>query len=373
MACTKVAWLFRNDPNLNRLASEGRLRYGGLDSWILFKLLGEKYWGTERSNWSAMGFYDPWTDGPSTLVYKLLGIPASVRTPFEKPSSGFWGEIPAEVFGKALPLVTVVSDQGAAVAGEGCFNPGEAKITLGSGAFFNLTTGVGRDGKRGGTEVQYPYEGVYPLVAFDIGNESVYMVEGSEPACGTGLDWAGSAFGLWDDIATTSEAAFSVPDSQGVNFVPALFGLRAPHHNNKCKGAFIGLTTAAQRPHIIRAVLEGLCWRILELLNSINLGPTKVRSVRLGGGVARNDFICQFLADIMQIPVHRTADVEGTARGATVLAGLHLGWFQWTAEGKDALKKLIYVDETVFQPKMSAVEREKRWLLWVDATQRVCM
>ncbi len=240
-----------------------------------------------------------------------------------------------------------------------------------SGAFFSVTTGVATKGARGGSEVQYPWEGVYPLVAFEIGTEATYVVEGSEPACGTGLDWVGSAFGLWEDIAATSDVAASVPDTQGVTFVPALFGLRAPHNNNKSKGAFVGLTTAASRAHLVRAVLESVAWRLFELLQCINHGATKVKRVRLGGGVARNDFLCQFLADITGIPVLRGKNVEVSVTGAAILAGISGGWFQWTHEGKEKLRQLTQSNDTVFSPKMGREEVQKRFLLWTDACDRV--
>jgi glycerol kinase len=373
MASTRVCWLLRHEPKLLKLAVEGRLQYGGLDSWLLFKLVGGP-WQTDRSNLSAAGFYDPWTDGPSSLVFSLLNVPPTLFTRCDKASASQWGKTRKELFGGAeLPVLAVVSDQGAAVAGECCFEAGEAKVTMGSGAFFSMTTGRSLKGARGGPEVQYPYEGVYPLVAFEIGAEATYMVEGSEPACGTGLDWVGKAFGLWDDVATTSDVANSVSDTQGVTFVPSLFGLRAPHNHNKSKGAFIGLTTAASRPHLVRAVLESVAWRLFELLQCINTGPTKVKSIRVGGGVSQNDFICQFLADVTGIPVHRGGNVEVTVTGAAILAGIACGWFHWTPEGKAALRKLTQAQDKVFQPKMNRDEVGKRFMLWTDACDRVKM
>jgi glycerol kinase len=370
-----------------------------LDSWLLHKLVGGP-WQTDRSNLSAAGFYDPWTDGPSSLVFSLLNVPPSLFTRCDKASSSLWGTTRKDLFGGTeLPVLACVSDQGAAVVGECCFEPGEAKITLGrseccclfvclyvfffgrfvvsivylfiSGAFFSVTTGRANKGSRGGAEVQYPWEGVYPLVAFEIGPETTYVVEGSEPACGTGLDWVGRAFGLWEDVTTTSDIASSVPDTQGVTFVPALFGLRAPHNNNKSKGAFVGLTTAANRAHLVRAVLESVAWRLFELLQCINSGPTKVKHVRIGGGVARNNFLCQFLADICGMSVHRGGNVEVSVTGAAILAGISAGWFHWNQEGRQQLRTLTQAKDTVFAPTMSREEVGKRFLLWTDACDRV--
>ncbi len=373
MACTRVCWLLRNDKKLAQLATEGKLLYGGLDSWLLHKLI-DGPWQTDRSNLSAAGFYDPWTDGPSSLVFSLLSVPNTLFTRCDKASASHWGTTRKDLFGGAeIPLLTVVSDQGAAVAGECCFEAGEAKITMGSGAFFSVTTGRASKGSRGGSEVQYPSEGVYPLVAFEIGPETTYMVEGSEPACGTGLDWVGKAFGLWDDVRTTSAVASSVSDTQGVTFVPSLFGLRAPHNHNKSKGAFIGLTTAATRSHLVRAVLESVAWRLFELLQCINAGPTKVKSIRIGGGVSHNDFVCQFFADLAGMPVHRGHNVEVTVTGAAILAGIAAGWYAWTPDGKAALRKLTQSNDTVFLPTMNREEVGKRFLLWTDACDRVKM
>ena len=211
MASTRVCWLLRHDPKLLRLATEGKLQYGGLDSWLLFKLVGGP-WQTDRSNLSAAGFYDPWTDGPSSLVFSLLNVPPTLFTRCDKASASQWGTTRKELFGGAqIPVLAVVSDQGAAVAGECCFEAGEAKVTLGSGAFFSMTTGRALKGARGGSEVQYPYEGVYPLVAFEIGAEAVYMVEGSEPACGTGLDWVGKVSARARQIAAWSHLLLLLP------------------------------------------------------------------------------------------------------------------------------------------------------------------
>ena len=186
MASTKVAWLLRNDPDLQSRAESGKLLYGGLDSWLLWRLVGGS-WRSDRSNTSAAGFYDPWTDGGSSLVFSLLSVPSTLFRAPTQASASTWGETPTALFGKALPVLAVVSDQGAAVMGEGCFEAGDAKITLGSGAFFSLTTGKSKGDHRGGPEVQYPAEGVYPLVAYEMADGITYMVEGNEPACGTGM------------------------------------------------------------------------------------------------------------------------------------------------------------------------------------------
>jgi glycerol kinase len=373
MASTKVAWLLRNDPNLLELAVKGELQYGGLDAWLLFKLVGGKL-RTDRSNLSAAGFYDPWTDGPSSIVFNLLDVPSTLFVGSEQPSASTWGTTNKHLFeGAELPVLAVVSDQGAAVMGEGCFDVGEGKITLGSGAFFSMTTGVSTKEKRGGMEVQYPSEGIYPLIAYEIGDDSevTFMVEGSEPACGTGLDWVGKTFGLWDDISTTSDTAFSVEDAQGVTFVPALFGLRAPHNHNTCKGAFVGLTTAVNKTHLVRAVLESVCWRLFELLQALNKGKVALKSIRIDGGVSQNDFICQFLANITQMPITRGANIEATVNGAAMLAGISCGWYNWTQSGKESLKALVQSNDRCFLPKMSPTEVQMRYLLWVDACDRV--
>src|SRR3990167_9366306 len=151
MASTKVAWLVQNSEKARALMAANKLRYGSLDTWLLFRLSGDRFWGSDRSNVSAGGFYDPWTDGPNGLVFSLLKLPASLYMGCEKPSSGLWAETPAAMFfGRSIPVVTVVSDQGAAHMGECCFSEGEAKVTLGSGAFLSCTTGFARKGKRGG-------------------------------------------------------------------------------------------------------------------------------------------------------------------------------------------------------------------------------
>ena len=209
------------------------------------------------------------------------------------------------------------------------------------------------------------------MVSYEIGDEAFYFCEGQEPACGTGLDWVGSSFGLWDDISKTAEVASSVADSNGATFVPALFGLRAPHHNNKCQGAFIGLTTSCTKAHLVRAALEGICWRMFELLSAINAGSLKVKSLRIGGGVSRNDFICQFLADIMGMEIKRSTNYEASVKGAALMAGIACNWFEYSEEGKKRIKEMISKDDTIFKPTMTEEERSSRFLLWRDAIERV--
>lgn len=389
MAGTKVAWLLRNDPKLHTLAEQGKLRLVCLDSWLLNRLLGGAYWGTDRSNLNATGLYDPWTDGPNSLAFNLLKIPPSVYPRCEKPSACVWGSTPADMFGRALPVLALVSDQGAACMGEACFGEGEAKVTLGSGSFVNVTTGYARDGKRGGREVQYPHEAIYPIIAFQVAEETLHTVEAQEQACGTALDWVGQTFGLWDDIcktppdccsrltctaATTSATAFSVPNTSGAYFVPALFGITAPYNKTSAKGAFVGLSSAVTRAHLVRAVLEGITWRLVDLIEAINGGGgVQVKSIRVGGGVARNDFICQFLADLTGLSVSRAVDVEATVRGAAMLAGIAGGWFEWTADGKTRLRSLVAQDNAVFMPSMTREDRIRRTQEWHSAVDRVTL
>lgn len=181
----------------------------------------------------------------------------------------------------------------------------------------------------------------------------------------------GQTFGLWDDVSSTAETAASVSDTQGVTFVPSLFGLRAPHNCNRAKGAFVGLSTSASRAHLVRSVLEGVCWRLFELLQAIRRGPTPVKSVRIDGGVSKNDFICQFLADIFQLPIVRGGDEEASVRGAAMMALVTAGVLQWSEEGRQRMRELIRTKDRTFLPQMSQTEVQARYLLWIDAVERI--
>jgi glycerol kinase len=174
------------------------------------------------------------------------------------------------------------------------------------------------------------------------------------------------------DVNTISDLASSVSDTNGATFVPTLFGASAPYNKSTAHGAFLGLTTAVTRAHLVRAVLEGLAWRVFDMVQAIdNGGGTRIKSLRVGGGVARNDFLCQFLSDICQKEVRRSVDVEATVRGAAMLGGIACGWFQWTDAGREELRRVSCAKESLFKPTMSVQERDKRLMLWHDSVDRV--
>jgi len=323
-SATKLEWLLR-DPSLAQRARAGELLAGTIDSWLIWRLTGGRVHATDPTNASRTLLYDidrlAWSDE----LCELFGVPA-VMLPAVRPSAGSFGETAADLFGEPIPIAGVAGDQQAALFGQGCWEPGSAKNTYGTGAFLLLNTGGQRP--RGG-------DGLLTTVACARDGSPAYALEGAIFIAGAAVQWLRDGLGVIGTAAETEALAQSLPSNEGVYFVPALVGLGAPDWEPNARGTIVGLTRGTTRAHLARAALEAMTYSTRDVLDVMRrnagteLAGWRDLPLRVDGGATANDWLMQFQADVLDAAVERPLNVETTALGAAGLAGLATG--VWTS------------------------------------------
>jgi glycerol kinase len=352
-SATKVEWLLRNLPGLRRRAESGELAMGTIDTWLMAKLSGGHVHATDPSNASRTLLYDIrnlcWDDE----LLELFGVPRALL-PEVRPSSGEFGSTDERTFGATVPIAGVAGDQQAALFGQGCVRAGQAKNTYGTGAFLLLNTGSERVLSR---------SGLLTTVACGARGEPAYALEGSIFIAGAAVQWLRDALGIVTHAAETEALARSLASNEGVYLVPAFVGLGAPHWNPEARGILVGLTRGSGRAHFARAALEAMAFGVRDVLAAMAT-DSGVAATELGvdGGATQNDWLMQFQADLIGVPVRRPRMVETTALGAAGLAGLAVG--VWKDADQFAGAR---AEPTVFQPAMDATTRAHLLAGWQRA------
>ncbi|HXF05897.1 MAG TPA: glycerol kinase GlpK [Blastocatellia bacterium] len=355
-SATKIRWLLDHLPEAERRARSGEVVFGTVDSWLMYKLSGHRLHATDPSNASRTMLVNIHTGHWDDDLLRLLDIPAKML-PEIRPSSGIFGETDPAVFGAAIPIAGCAGDQQAALFGQACFHPGQAKNTYGTGCFLLMNTG---------TQPVLSRSGLLTTIAWGIGGMTHYALEGSVFVAGAALQWLRDGLGLFQRTEEIESLARSVPSSDGVYFVPAFVGLGAPYWDMYARGMIIGLTRGTTRSHLVRAALEAIAYQTRDVLDCMKgEGAPEIHELRVDGGAAVNDFLCQFQADILQTAVARPRVTETTALGAAFLAGLAVGMWKST----DELTSLWEADK-VFSPVMSRAEIERLYARWQDAVRR---
>ncbi len=352
-SATKLEWLLRN-PELRRCAERGELAAGTVDSWLIARLTGGRAHVTDPTNASrtmlcslAAGAWHP-------HLLSLFAIPENLL-PAIVPSSGVCAETDAGHFGASLPIAGIAGDQQAALFGQGCVTPGMAKNTYGTGAFLLLYAG---------DRPPRPSKGLLATAACDARGGRGFALEGSVFIAGAVIQWLRDELHLLGNATESAALAASVPDTGGVHFVPAFVGLGSPHWEPEARGTITGLTRGTSRAHLVRAALESMAFGSAELLRGMldGTGLTLPR-LRVDGGASANDWLMQFQADVVGVPVERPDVVETTALGAAALAGLALGVWP-SLEAFTATRR-----HAVFTPKSSAEAREHLIAGWARAVE----
>lgn len=313
---TKIEWLLESLPGARERAEAGELAAGTIDSWLIWKLTGGEVHATDHTNASRTLLYDidrlDWDDE----LLATFGIPRALL-PEVRPSSGEFGVVGSEFFGAAVPIAGVAGDQQAALFGQGGWSPGLAKNTYGTGAFLLLHTGKER--KRS-------THGLLTTVACGPRGEAAYALEGSIFVAGAAVQWLRDGLGIIAGAAETETLARGLEGNDGVYFVPAFVGLGAPWWDAEARGTIVGLTQRSGRAHLARAALEAMAYATHDVLSAME-ADAGVRTTTLAadGGAADNDWLMQFQADILALPVRRSGLVETTALGAALLAGIATG------------------------------------------------
>ncbi|MGZ8399517.1 MAG: FGGY family carbohydrate kinase, partial [Gemmatimonadales bacterium] len=350
-SATKLEWLLR-DAGLRRRAAKGELAAGTVDSWLVAKLTGGRAHVTDHTNASRTLLYDLRSREWAPELLERFRVPAEVL-PIIVRSSGVVGETDAHNLGWSLPIAGLAGDQQAALFGQGCVSPGLAKNTYGTGAFLLVFAG---------DHVPSPSQGLLATVACGPLGEPGYAVEGSVFVAGAAVQWLRDGLGLIEQAAETEALARDVPDTGGVHFVPAFVGMGTPYWDPEARGTITGLTRGTSRAHVARAALEAMAYSSAELLQAMtSTSGLKVPALRVDGGAAANDWLMQFQADVLDIPVERPDLVETTALGAAGLAGLALGVWRSTEEFLQGRKF------TRFEPRMGARDRAAGLAGWKRA------
>jgi glycerol kinase len=355
-SATKLHWILTNIPGAAKLAQQGRLAFGTVDSWLLWKLTGGKVHATDSSNASRTMLFDISNLQWDKKLLSILNIPKSIL-PNVLPSSGFFGETAAGIFDHCpIPITGMAGDQQSALFGQKCFDSGEAKNTYGTGCFMLMNTG-GR--------LVHSKSGLLSTIAWQIGSDISYALEGSVFIAGAAIKWLRDGLKIIDKASDTDEIAFSVADSQGVYVVPAFTGLGAPYWDMYARGAILGLTQGVTDKHLIRATLESLAYQSTDIIRVMEIdSDITLKKLKVDGGASANSFIMQFQSDILNADVICPPFPEATALGAALLAGLAIGLYPF-----DDLKADM-PGSKVYQPKMGVHERGQLYLGWLKAVER---
>jgi glycerol kinase len=314
-SATKLEWLLR-DPALRRRAARGELAAGTIETWLVAKLTGGRVHVTDHTNASRTLLYDLRTRNWDPELLQLFQVPREVLPDLVR-SSGMVGETDPAHLGRTVSIAGLAGDQQSALFGQGCVSPGLAKNTYGTGAFLLV---------HAGDKVPSPPPGLLATAACGAQGEPAYALEGSVFIAGAAIQWLRDGLGLIADAAESEAQARAVADTGGVHFVPAFVGLGTPYWEPKARGTITGLTRGTSRAHLVRAALEAMAFSSAELLTAMARAEhLTVPTLRVDGGAAANDWLMQFQADVLGVPVERPDLVETTALGAAGLAGLALG------------------------------------------------
>jgi glycerol kinase len=353
---TKLAWILDNVAGARARAERGELAFGTVDCFLLWRLTGGKVHATDVTNAGRTLLLDIRKGAWDEDLLRLLDIPAALL-PEVRDNSGMFGETAPGLFERPIPIAGMAGDQQAALFGQACFEPGMVKSTYGTGCFALLNTGE---------QALTSKNRLLTTPACRIHGRTTYALEGSIFVAGAAVKWLRDGLGVIAGAAETADRAASLPPDHGVYMVPAFVGLGAPWWDPEARGLICGLTLDATGAHLARAALEATAYQTHDLAQAMRAdGGGRAAALRVDGGMAANDWLCQFLADVLETPVERPAGVETTALGAAFLAGLATG--VWP--DLDALAATWTLDRR-FEPKMGAAERERLLAGWRDAVRR---
>ena len=352
----KLKWILDHIPGARERARRGELLFGTVETWLIWKLTGGQVHITDYSNASRTMLFNLSTLSWDEDILRLLDIPASLL-PTPVPSSGVYGATAPHFFGGPIPIAGAAGDQQAALFGQTCFAPGQAKNTYGTGCFLLMNTGE--------TPV-FSQNGLVTTVAWGLGGKVSYALEGSIFVAGAAIQWLRDEMRLIDSAADSEYHAGKVPDTNGCYVVPAFTGLGAPYWDQYARGAIVGLTRGVNKNHIIRATLESIAYQVSDVLEAMKADAgIELTSLKVDGGASANNVLMQLQADILQATVLRPVCVETTALGAAYLAGLAAGY--WS--GTEDIRRNWAVDRT-FTPSISPTQRDEKVQGWRRAVQR---
>jgi glycerol kinase len=354
-SATKISWILENVPGTRALAESGKLAFGTVDSWLIWKLTGGRVHATDASNASRTILFNIHTGAWDRELLDLFRIPLSML-PAVRSSSEIYGEVTAAKGLDGISIAGIAGDQQAALFGQRCIRPGLTKNTYGTGCFMLQNTG---------RRAVPSSNQLVTTVAWKIEDVTEYALEGSVFVGGAVVQWLRDGLGLIRKSEDVEALAKSVPDNGGVYFVPAFVGLGAPHWDSYARGSIFGLTRGTTSGHLARAAVESIAYQVADLLDAMRLDSgDSVAELRVDGGAAANDSLMQFQSDILRVPVVRPAVTETTALGAALLAGLAVSFW------KNGLDATASTKDRRFEPQMPESQAHSLRARWNEAVAR---
>lgn len=352
---TKIKWLLEHVEGAREKALEGKLLFGTIETWLIWKLTNGKVHVTDYSNASRTMLFNikelKWDDE----ILRELNIPENIL-PEVKPSSCIYGETEAVHLGGKIPIASAIGDQQSALFGQTCFEVGDVKNTYGTGCFLLMNTGE---------RPVYSQNGLVTTIAWGLDGKVTYALEGSVFIAGASVQWLRDELELIKSAGDSQWMAEQVEDTNGCYVVPAFTGLGAPYWNPYARGMIVGITRGFNKYHMVRATLESIDYQVYDVLRAMETDTgTKIQALKVDGGASANDFLMQTESDIVNVPVRRMESVETTALGAAYLAGLAVGY--WS--GMDELKENLKVSKE-FYPSISEEERKTKLKGWNRAVK----
>jgi glycerol kinase len=358
---TKMEWLLDHLPGSRRRAEKGEIALGTIDSWLIYKLTGGKIHASDVTNASRTMLLNLKSLAWDKDMLKLFGVPEQAL-PDVRASAGSFGETDAELLGAPIPILGVAGDQQAAVCGQACFAPGDVKSTYGTGCFALVNTG---------SKAPASKNRLLATCAYRATKKTAYAIEGSIFVAGAVVQWLRDALGVIRSAEEIEALARTAREANGLYFVPAFTGLGAPYWDPDARGAIVGLTRDMGAAEIARAALDAVCYQTRDLLEAMARDMKRARlgkpkALRVDGGMVRNDWFCQRLADLTGLPVDRPQITETTALGAAYLAGLSAGLFR---DFKDIAAR--WALDRRFTPTTKSATRNELYDGWKAAVERV--
>src|SRR5690554_4395294 len=356
-SATKIAWLLDNVEGARQRAEQGELAFGTVDSWLLWNLTKGHSHRTDATNASRTALFNIHTQSWDDELLALFRVPRALL-PEVLDCADSYGAAGAEWLGSLIPVAGIAGDQHAALIGQACFEPGMAKSTYGTGCFLMLNT---RD------KALRSENRLLTTMAYRLNGKPCYAIEGSIFVAGAAMQWLRDGLQLIAHASESKDHAEQVGADNAVYLVPAFTGLGAPHWDPNPRGAIMGLTRDTGIGEIVTAGLQSVCYQTKDLIRAIRNDGARLESLRVDGGMAVNDWVMQFLADILNVPVDRPRVTETTALGVAYLAGLQTGVFESLEQITD-----MWQCERQFVPDMRPALRESLYAGWLDAVERIC-
>jgi len=356
-SATKAAWILDHVDGARERAERGELAFGTVDTWLLWNLTGGRVHCTDATNASRTALFNIHTQDWDDDLLALFRVPRALL-PEVKDCAADFGRIDSCWLGAEVPVTAILGDQQAALAGQACFEPGMAKSTYGTGCFLMLNTG---------DQALVSRNRLLTTVAYRLNGHPVYAMEGSIFVAGAAMQWLRDGLGLIRHAGESLAHARTVGADNPVYLVPAFTGLGAPYWDPDARGAILGLTRDTGIAEIVTAGLQSVCYQSRDLVQAIRNDGARLETLRVDGGMAVNDWLMQFLADILDVSVERPAMTESSALGAAFMAGLQTGVFA----GLDDIARCWRSGQR-FQPEMSPALRESLYAGWLDAVARIC-